>query len=61
MKRYFAVIVNSRSTSNNSEHECTQPLYVFESKEDRNNFVKDLKNYYPVNTPVVKQYFEFCK
>jgi hypothetical protein len=58
MKKYFAVITNSRSTSNLFENECGLSLRVFESKEARDNFVKDLEKY--SDTPIVRKYFEFC-
>ena len=62
MRRYYAVITNSRSTSNPFECECKPPLYIFTSKKERDNFVKihtnDLERAFPVNATIVRKYYK---
>jgi hypothetical protein len=63
MRRYYAVITNSRSTSNPFGSGCNLPLlYIFTSKEERDEFVKihtnDLENAFSVCTSIVRKYYK---
>jgi hypothetical protein len=62
MRKYYAVITNSRSTSNPFGSGCNPPLYIFTSRKERDNFVKthtnDLERAFPVSTPVVRKYYK---
>lgn len=62
MRRYYAVITNSRSTSNPFGCGCNPPLYIFTSKKERDNFVKihtnDLEKAFSVNASIVRKYYK---
>ena len=62
MRRWYAVITNSRLTSNPFGRECNPPLFTFTSKKERDNFVKihtnDLENAFPVSTQIVRKYYK---
>lgn len=62
MRRYYAVITNSRSTSNPFTGNCNPPLFTFTSKKERDNFVKihtnDLEKAFPVSTSIVRKYYK---
>ena len=62
MRRWYAVITNSRSTSNPFCRECNPPLYTFTSKKERDAFVKihtnDLEKAFPVSTQIVRKYYK---
>lgn len=62
MRRYYAVITNSRSTSNPFGCGCNPPLYTFTSKKERDKFVKihtnDLEKAFSVNASIVRKYYK---